>query len=489
MTLLPEVERAVLDAIRREHRRARGARTGRWSSRLARARRGRPLALLAVLVLGGTSGALAATGVFRTGAPVGPGAQVVATAGNGVAIAGTARLTALRVADPGGGLAWGVKVVRTTRDETCIQVGRVDFGTVGVLGQDGAFRNDGRFHPLSPNFEPALNCGTADAHGNAFLNVVINDLPASGFATDCRPAGTPVTPGLPKIFRRVLEHEPTCPTGQLRNLFFGLLGPDATSVTYATPSGRLLTTPTSGRDGAYLIVLPYIAGGALCGPHRPVCPPPFANGEAGGSGGVGSADGVIRVVRYRDGRTCRLALPGPSPPGPGEQESCPLLGYAAPATRPVTAAQVTSPITVTVHPTNTNYCANGHAFAPCGAHPPPGFHRVPWPAHLRVTVSFISRVAITNSSSYYYIEIDNPSPKAPGEPSTCDPSNAVFGGTDSNYRAGQRVHDVENPPLCRGTLHGSVTLIVPIGPSVPSPMAPTSQSTNLPVGEFTIHVP
>jgi hypothetical protein len=491
MTVLPSLERMLGDAAealapaRSDH--AAGARTTSRARRGARGRvrgnwrRWRPLALIVVLVLGGATGALAAAGVFQAGAPLGPGAPVAATAGNGAAT--SARLMALRVADPGGGLSWGVKVIHTTRQETCIQVGRVDFGTVGVLGQDGAFSNDGRFHPLSKNYELGFGCGTADVNGNAFLTLALNDLPSSGLPADCRPAGTALPARLPAIARKAFAHQPVCRLGELRNVFFGLLGPDATSITYATPSGRLLTASTAGSDGAYLIVLPYVAAGAPCGPHRAVCPPPPALGNSD------TGDGVLRAVHYRNGTICRLALPGTATPGPGEQVSCPPVGYKAPSTPAISASRVVSAIKVRVRHSRF-YCADGNTLEPCGPVPPRGFHELRGqPPSLLVSASFISHVAITNSSSYYYIEFDNPNPEAPSQSSNCNPHNAAFGGTDSNYRVGQLVTDTQFVPLCRGDIQGSVTLIAPTGPNVPAPQAPTNASRNLPVGQFTIHIP
>jgi hypothetical protein len=101
-------------------------------------------------------------------------------------------------------------------------------------------------------------------------------------------------------------------------------------------------------------------------------------------------------------------------------------------------------------------------------------------------VSFVSRVAITNSGSYYYISFQNPSPESPGEPSTCDPSDGQFGGTYSNYRVGQRVNETQLVPACRGVVHGSVTLITDTHPTIPTPQAPSAESRNLLVGDFNI---
>ncbi len=90
---------AELDRLFHEAEEREAARRGRGALRRGLSvRRWRPLALIMVLVLGGATGALAAAGVFQAGAPLGPGAPVAATAGNGAATG--ARLMPLRVADP-----------------------------------------------------------------------------------------------------------------------------------------------------------------------------------------------------------------------------------------------------------------------------------------------------------------------------------------------------------------------------------------------------
>ena len=64
-------------------------------------------------------------------------------------------MLALQAPDPQGGLPWGMRVVRTTRGETCVQIARLDGDQLGQLGIDGAFHDDGRFHPLAPDVLPS----------------------------------------------------------------------------------------------------------------------------------------------------------------------------------------------------------------------------------------------------------------------------------------------------------------------------------------------
>lgn len=472
MTMLPDVEQAVLDAIQRDHRRSRSSRRARWNFWLTRARRGRPLAVIAALVLGGTTGALAATGVFRTGSPVEPAAPALPTTDNGIAIAGSVRLLALRVPDPAGGLPWGARVLRTTRGDTCIQVGRVLSGTLGVLGQDGAFRDDGRFHPFSANVEGPLDCGISDAHGRAFFNDTLINVPASGFTGGCR------------IGSKGRHAFPRCPPADLRYAYYGLLGPDATSVTYANSTGHLVTTLTAGSDGAYLVVL---MPPRSCDPGRGavVCAPSYA-----GVGASGLRPGApIRTVSYRNHSTCHLAPIDPASHYNGERASCPTYGYAAPPTPRLTSAQVASPVTVREEPSK-HYCGNDTTFAPCGGVAPRGFHELIQPPSLLVSLSFISRVGIRSSGDYYDINLENP-PGASGGSSHCDLPRGFRSGeggqTNTDYAAGQRVYDLEFVPPCRGVIHGTVILTVGGNPTdhLPRPIG----HGGLLVSRFSFNVP
>jgi hypothetical protein len=72
MTLMPEVEHALVDAVRRDVVRAstHHQRRGLCWHKVDIGRRGRPLALIALLVVGGATGAVAAAGRSRVPAPV-----------------------------------------------------------------------------------------------------------------------------------------------------------------------------------------------------------------------------------------------------------------------------------------------------------------------------------------------------------------------------------------------------------------------------------
>ena len=130
--------------------------------------------------------------------------------------------------DPTGGPPWGLRVLRTTRGLGCVQIGRVVGGRLGVLGQDGALANDGRFHPLPAAVsESPVDCGSLDARGR---------LISRSRHRACRPAPTPLAA---RRLESVKPHPnpPICPQADERAVYAGVLGPSALSVTYVTIGG------------------------------------------------------------------------------------------------------------------------------------------------------------------------------------------------------------------------------------------------------------
>ncbi|MGB0095277.1 MAG: hypothetical protein WBP81_22410 [Solirubrobacteraceae bacterium] len=182
---------------------------------------------------------------------------------------------------------------------------------------------------------------------------------------------------LAAALKRAQRHRrlPACPERDLRDVYYGLLGPDAVSVTHVTASGSLATTPTVGPDGAYLIVLP---------DHGPL--------SENDSSTYGSSPfaGAIREVHYRDGRSCRL-------PAPGRrveigQGSCPAVGYVPAPVHPPTEAQVATAITAQVESAK-HYCEKGisDVIVTCPGRVPEGFKRINMsrgPAETLVQISF-----------------------------------------------------------------------------------------------------
>ena len=510
MSYLPDLRSELVQAARRrEHARASapsgargGARRRRRAGRWPRAWRWRWAALNVALGLAGTLVGLSAAGVFHRGTALGPEVPPSASSDDGVAVAGSVKLLGLRVPDPAGGLPWGIRIARTTRGLTCVDVGRVDFATIGVLGQDGAFADDGRFHPVADDVFDPLGCDVSDARGDGFVNVALQDAPASGLfagpaaAGGCSPAeakGGVLTRFVKGSLRRSrvsarltpgahpMPSTRTCPAGDLREIYFGLLGPDARSITYRVPGGGLRTISTSGPQGAYLLVLPQATKGCLAPApldgRRDEC----RYGFRGDRGGPDVPSGVIAAVSYRDGHTCHVPAPGTFASMFG---ACPPVGFVPVRQAPLSAAQLSTPISVEEVPARA-YCAKAQAVEPCDGGVPPGFRSLSGiPPSLLVRVSFTSRVAIPNSASYYEIELHYPQDRG------CT-TGGTGGPTSSDIRAGQRVTQSSLVPYsCPGVMHGTVSYVPTEGAASSMPITGLpGQGRSVLVGRFSFTVP
>jgi SAM-dependent methyltransferase len=109
-----------------------------------------------------------------------------------------------------------------------------------------------RFHPIPPRASDAQDCGSTDAAGHGFVNLgilgesanLVGDDITGLEASSCGVGGGAL---------------PACPEGTERIIFYGLLGPDAVSITYRKPGSGLATQRTVGDAGAYLLVFLYNA--------------------------------------------------------------------------------------------------------------------------------------------------------------------------------------------------------------------------------------
>ncbi len=330
MTLLPEVRSQLYDAAERRSQstRMRLLSTLAWPRLPDRWRRAPLIAIALGFVLAG--GALAG-GLIRFGAP----ARSTAIFSNpraelGAITPGTVRLLPIATPDPAGGPPWGVRVLSTTRGVGCIQVGRLVDGRLGALGQDGAFGDDGRFHelPVSSSFD-RFACAALDGRGRLFNNVTVGDEAAS--ATWFSGEGSCVPPGTTAAENP--HGAKPCAQNDERNLYYGLLGPDAESVTYIIDDHRR-TLATVGVAGAYLIV-------TKAPLHQ------LFNFPGAGTADVVPVDGPITEIHYRNGATCHLTarswIGGSSACTP----SLPVpVGYV-PVKKPLfTRVQVASPLRV-----------------------------------------------------------------------------------------------------------------------------------------------
>jgi hypothetical protein len=399
----------------------------------------RPFVLVVPLLLAVTAGALAAGGVIQFGAPTGqpPGYSRSSRSGLGGLTQGTVRLLAISTQDPVGGPAWGMRVFSTTRGVGCIQVGRLVDGRLGALGQDGAFHDDGLFHELGTStFAPFYNCTTLDANGRIFTNVAVGDEPASGWGLVGRYAHGGCVPATSSPAERA-GAPAICPQGDERDLYYGLLGPDASSITYVL-AGQSHTVPTVGPEGAYLIV-------------TKAAPEQLFDFADGGTNDVVPVDGPITALHYRNGATCHLT----SRSWIGGVDACtPTLkvpvGYVPPKRTAYTSAQVAAPLRVRL------------------LHAPRGGYEI--------AVSFTSRVAIAHARSKYLVEWHQPN---------MPPQVNAYHFTDSDIAADQTVNASIGglgPPLTAGVTRGTVTFKETNLPS-------EEEEPGLLVGHFAVRVP
>ncbi len=402
MTIVPELEKELVDAVRRHRERTDGSQDGAGAPRgvarrLAGARRERRLSsrrrssLAAVLLAGGlvlSAGiALAASGLL-SGAPVhlGRGAPLSPRSDYGVPRPGGVHLLPIATPDPAGGPPWGARYVLSTRGVGCLQFGRLVRGQIGVIGKDGAFGDDGLFHPLPSDYlKAAYPCATVGRNGDAYAAVVVDGIPASaliGGEADnggCAPEGQP---------RRVGRgaRMPVCPRRDERLLMAGLAGPQAQRV-YYRDEGRLRSVPAAAPYGAYLIVMPLPANAHDVGSLQI-----YTSGNVGG--------GRIVKIAYRGGRVIECASSGPA-----HQRTCPAVGNAPSTLSPLSDSAVKAPVSVTV----------GHT-----------------KGERLLRVSFKARVAVASANAGYWIAVH-----VPGPPGKCGYTSV--GPVSRDVRAGEAI--------------------------------------------------
>jgi hypothetical protein len=288
-----------------------GTRVARTSSRRRVSAHVRVALVVLALVLATAAITLAATGVILTGSPVGTVRAPIATAGEGIPVARGTRLLPLRAPDPAGGLPWGMRIIHTTRGLICVQLGRVDDNQLGQLGIDGAFHDDGRFHPLPADALPddlanasgwmAGNCASpGDIYAGDSVGLELNAATGPGPG-----AGVPA---------------------DRREISFGLLGVHAVSITYREGS-KTHTQPVLPGLGAYLIVQRYTSG-------RPLGSVSETDGrdEPGNYSGPAAPNGALTAITYDyAGRSCvdrgnlRLASCGLSEVPPPRPAALPVV--------------------------------------------------------------------------------------------------------------------------------------------------------------------
>lgn len=489
-----------------------------WYRRTGRAARTRGFVAAFATVAVAAPALGAVTNWFGIGAP--DHFQTVSpTTGSGRALAQTGLLLPLRVADPQGGPSWGLRIVHTTRDDTCLQLGRVEGRQLGSLGIDGSWNDDHLFHPF-PNTSQGYECGNNDAAGHAFVNFARTGMVASATPARLRDGAQAASCRPPRILtgkmreRAIPQYRPgTCPAGSVRIVFAGLLGPDATAITYEAPSGKLETERTIGGDGAYLLVFPLsihncqLYTQSFWGAYGPC-------GSAESMGGADPGDvGAIKAVTYRDGHVCQLVRQEKTvvrpylafvrtererlnistatlPSGRARralnaavdrylkahgltqfkllqamQPQCPAVGYVTARTK-LTAADLSTPVTV-------KRLANAQG-------------------QYRIEITFRARQPVTSSNSWYQQSVVFP-PDCLGSIAESSPVG------EGDVRAGRVLHVVQMLSSCAGVYHGVVGYVPRSGPTDSGSLAdsqsglssgeqPGQGGAQLVVGRFAIRL-
>jgi hypothetical protein len=450
MSVLPQLERLLGDAAERLPADLSAASNNGHLSAIPATRlrrrhglRRRPPLLIAaaVLALGGTAGALAATGVFQIGAPVTtqPAHPPISTVGEGTARPGTMRVLSVRIADPAGGPAWGIGVFMTTTGLACPVTGRVVEGRLGVLGIDYAFANDGKFHPLLAPASIGLDCATRDAHGRLFLTGQAWIASASGdLAPEAAVSQRPHCnlPGTQSSYVR-------CPQATLRTVYYGFLGPKARTISY-TYHGRRHVQATTGPNGAYLVVLRAPAGST--------------KGRNARIGGFKA--GPTLYATYSTGRTCAVQ----NATEVDRPTACALVGYVEPNIRLPTPEQAHA----TVHVRFIAQLIEDNT-----------------PLHVPgIQVTFQAPIAITTTRTFYLVEQQRPATRA------CDRALAhaktfspLTQASHETLKAGQTL-TIATPlrPFCPGRYTGRLAYAVVTSPlsaadDIPPPTNPSHTVT------------
>ncbi len=358
LPILQEIrDELIAAAHKQEANRDAAARVRSWLSRRMNA-----TVMAVAFVLAGGAIAAAATGVLN-GSPVKRQGPATPNAGIGVPAPGGSRLLALRAADPQGGLPWGMRLVHTTRGEICVQIGRLEDGQLGQLGIDGAFHDDGRFHPLAPDILPETS-DSGDVSCNLAAPIRIGIWPSGD--RNAAPNGPEET-----------GFKPTAK--DLRTISWGLLGPHAVSITYHTAAG-IQTRPVAPGTGAYLIVNgvsrlpPSIGGGAE-----------FVGSTSGHTVDAQSptgTDGSVIATTFRFGSfTCSIGHGAPV------ATRCPTY-HPTPENRLAPTRSLDEPVQVKLITQPHHSCIAAYLVDPC----------------YRAEIEFKAPYAVTSAGSEYFVQ-------------------------------------------------------------------------------------
>jgi hypothetical protein len=184
--------------------------------------------------------------------------RVLPTAGR--PLSGSVVFAPLRVADPAGGFPWGLRFYlprqanaggSTSDTVRCLQYGRVADDTLGVLGEDGAFGNDGQFHALP--VERLAGCVSSVSVSESAVLV-----PASGFSGQGSCAPPPLAAhkfaGRARSVARPAEGA-QCSPATLRLVVYGVAAPGTLTVRLRGAARTMTEHLVEADHGAFMFVL------------------------------------------------------------------------------------------------------------------------------------------------------------------------------------------------------------------------------------------
>ncbi len=402
-------------------------------------RKARRIPLLAAVVAGAllfAAVAFAASRIIGVGAPVTASRgqdRPTKTTGIGVPVTGprrsaiSAQLLPISVADPAGGLPWGIRLVHTTRGLVCVQVGRLLDGRLGVLGQDGEFHNDGLFHELPATVLSPYTCSQPQdtvlysSEGLAAAGAM------PGPTSSCLYPGAAPERGATR---------PACPAADERLIAFGLLGPNALSVSYRAAEG-VQTQRTVGSDGAYLLVLrqPPVSPQTLAtvpGPLRKQFTPAMLLGRFPTLGSSSRPRGlfpletesaIILAAQYRFGKhTCQSG----STLQPGGGPACTSALARTPTFVPFIEPGLHTSVQVASRPARGGY---------------------------QLELTFRAQASVFDASTAYGVQVTMPAG------ATCGRGGVSGQSLESDVHRGQPAHIsvfIGRPAGCTGTVRGRV---------------------------------
>lgn len=210
------------------------------------------LPAVTLVALVGTAGAaVAATQLLDLGKPVDPAASPSDVPGS---TPDSYRLVDVRVPDPDGGPDWGLATYEQQgAPVTCAFVGRVQGTALGVIGADGLFADDGRFHELRPSSPKSMTCGGGDLDTEFLLGRSAETIPANGYTGVS--VGADATSGCAVPGDEA--GRAACESSRLRRVKYGFAGRKAVRVRYGDQD--VAVSPAS--SGAYLFVSRVGSGG------------------------------------------------------------------------------------------------------------------------------------------------------------------------------------------------------------------------------------